>query len=211
VADMNARIAAIRPRLAAAFGDMPVPQASVRRMPAAEVAAGRGGYRTADGYAVDLRDIRARPAWTLPSVAFHETVPGHLLQPAGSPLNAESWATYAEALAAELGAYRGDPLGELGFLHWRLFRMARVVADSGIARLGWSVERATAEVRGIQGPDIAFITIAADVARMPANPGAMAAQGLGALELARRRPSDRRAWPRYHRAVLARGLDLPAG
>src|SRR5690348_15349254 len=45
VADMNARLAALRPSLPEAFGDLDIPRAQVKRMSAADVAAGRGGYR----------------------------------------------------------------------------------------------------------------------------------------------------------------------
>jgi uncharacterized protein (DUF885 family) len=208
VAEMNARLAAIRPRLAAAFGDLPIPDAVVRRMSPQDEARGRGGYREPPAYYVDLKAIRSRPAWTLPSVAFHETVPGHALLAAEgrrSGLDPESWAIYAEQLAADLGAYRGDPRGELGYLHWRLFRMARVVADAGQAVLGWDAARAAVEMRAIQGPDIAFVTVEQDVARMRRSPGAHAAQGLGALAIARSRPARRADWPAFHKALLAGG------
>jgi len=221
VADMNARLAAIRPRLAIAFGDLPIAPAEVRRMSAADEAKGRGGYREVphDGqpgaYYVDLKAIRDRPAWTLPSVAFHELTPGHLLQ---TPLQeaahpdperireaaafSEAWATYAEQLAADLGAYADDPLGDIGFLQWRLFRLGRVAADTGLHARGWSRDQAIAAMTALQGQSIAFITIQADVDRMIQTPGKAAAEGLGALALSRLRPARRTAWPAFHRTVL---------
>ena len=218
VADMNAAVAALRPRLAAAFGDLPIATAQARRMPAADVAAGRGGYREIGSYYVDLRNIRARPKWTLPSVAFHEVIPGHLLQ---LPLQAaaavpaerakasgayfEAWAIYAEQLAADLGAYGRDPRGELGYLQWRLFRLGRVVADTGLHALGWSRDQAIAALTELQGQSIAFISIEADVERIAATPAKYAAEALGALTLAQWRPRARARWPAYHRAVLADG------
>ncbi len=215
VAGMNARLAALRPRLAAAFEKMAIPAAEVRRMSPADAARGRGGYREAGAYYVDLKAIRARPAWTLPSVAFHETVPGHALQTAqqaagpAAPgvlnIYAEAWATYAEQLAAELGAYDGDPRGELGYLHWRLCRMARIVADIGLGARGWTEARAVAAMGAIQGPAIAFTTPAADVARMRQAPGIYAAQGLGALRIARLRPRRPAAWPDFHARLLTDG------
>jgi uncharacterized protein (DUF885 family) len=202
VAGMNARLRALRPRLAVVFGDRPIPAVQVRRMSPADEAAGRGGYREPGRYFVDLHALRTRPAWTLPSVAFHETVPGHALErPDAAPPFSEAWAIYAEQLAADLGAYRRDPLGELGYLHWRLFRLARIVADQGLAQ-GWTAERAAAEMRAIQGPDIAYSTVASDVERMGRTPGAYAAQGLGALAIAAARPADHRRWPEFHRRVL---------
>lgn len=218
VAEMNARLAAIRPRLAAAFGDLPIAPALVRRMSPADEAKGRGGYREPprDGqpgaYYVDLKSIRERPAWTLPSVAFHELTPGHLLQvplqsqaKSGAPAFSEAWATYAEQLAADLGAYAGDPRGEIGFLQWRLFRIGRVVADTGLNAMGWSRDQAIAVLSDLQGQSIAFITSAADVDRMIQTPGKAAAEGLGALTLSRLRPHTRAAWPGFHRTVLIEG------
>jgi len=224
VAEMNARIVALRPRVDRAFAGLPVAPASVQRMAPADVAAGRGGYREAPkadrpgAYYVDLRAIRDRPAWTLPSVAFHEVIPGHLLQ---LPLQAaaappadrvkvsgayfEAWGTYAEQLAADLGAYADDPRGEIGYLQWRLFRLGRIVADTGLHALGWSRDRAVAEMTALQGQSIAFITLEADVDRIAATPGRYAAEGLGALALAAWRPAARAKWPAFHRAVLADG------
>lgn len=215
VGEMNARLAALRPRLASAFGGLPIPRAEVRRMSADDEARGRGGYREPPAYYVDLKAIRERPAWTLPSVAFHETVPGHALQatlqsddPAKQRwfgVYSEAWATYAEQLANDLGAYAHDPLGALGYLHWRLFRLARVVADTGQGALGWSLDRAVAEMTALQGPSIAFVTIEADAARMRRQPAVFAAQGMGALEIARLRPARSAQWAGFHRAILADG------
>lgn len=214
VAEMNVRLAVMGPRLARAF-DLAMPAAEVRRMAPADAARGRGGYREPPAYYVDLKAIRERPAWTLPSVAFHETVPGHALQAAlqsSDPARqaylgvySEAWATYAEQLAADLGAYAGDPLGEIGYLHWRMFRMARVVADTGQGALGWSAERALAAMRDLQGHAIAFTSLEADVSRMAHQPGVFAAQGLGALEIARLRPKRPTEWPQFHRSLLADG------
>ena len=206
VAAMNARLAELRPRLAAAFGDLALPQPEVRRPAPADEA--RGGYREPPVYYVDLRNIRARPAWTLPTVAFHETVPGHALQAAVTgqprpPSFSEAWATYAEQLACDLGAYADDPRGELGYLHWRLFRLGRVIADTGMGVLDWSADQAVAAMRDLQGFDAAFVTIEADAQRMRTQPGVYAAQGLGALAIAQARPLTERDWPAFHRAILA--------
>ncbi|PZQ59984.1 MAG: DUF885 domain-containing protein [Phenylobacterium zucineum] len=216
VADMNAALAALRPRLSTAFAGE-VPPTEVRRMSSEDEAKGRGGYREPGAYYVDLKAIRERPSWTLATVAFHETVPGHALQsaqlaPAPPPerqrhagVFSEAWATYAEQLAADLGAYEADPMGEIGQLHWRLFRMARVVVDTGQGALGWSLDEATARLIEMQAHAIAFVTMEADAARMRREPGVFAAQGLGALEIARLRPRRREDWPAFHAAILADG------
>ena len=223
VADMNARVAAVLPMLTRAI-DLPIAQAFARRMPAADVSAGKGGYRVAPqegqpgAYYVDLRAIRQRPAWTLPTVAFHEVIPGHLFQlplqaaahPPADRVKAsaayfEAWAIYAEELCAVLGAFDDDPRGEIGYLQWRLFRMGRIVADIGLGARNWSRDQAIATLRDLQGFDAAFISIEADVDRMAANPGKYAAEGLGALALTRWRPVRRDRWPAYHRVILNDG------
>lgn len=219
VADMNARLAALRPRLSRAFGELPIPDAVIRRMSREDEASGRGGYRDPPAYYIDLKTIGQRPSWSLPTVAFHETVPGHGLQAALDPpaldavrlpIFSEAWATYAEQLAADLGAYQDDPWGEVGYLHWRLFRMARVVADTGQGALGWSEAQAGGVMWALQGRDVAFVTIAEDVRRIRERPAIYAAQGLGALEIGRRRPRNIADWPEYHRRVLTTG-DLGLG
>ncbi len=230
VAEMNRRLAAIRPRLARAFGDLPIAAAEVRRMSPADEVAGRAGYREPPTgeqpgvYYVDLKNIRARPAWTLPGVVHHELIPGHLLQillqarARPHPLRLryaaayfEGWAIYAERLAGELGAYDGDPLAELGAIQWRLFRTARIVADIGLNSRGWSADQARAMLAELQGFPAAFIGFEDDVSRMSQSPGKVAAEGLGALEFVRLREAARaRAGAhfditRFHRSVLLQG------
>ena len=160
VADMNARIRSILPALQPLFKTPINTNIEVRRLTATEESAGRVGYRvapSADGvrpgvYFVDLHAIRDRPTWSLPSVTYHETVPGHLLQlpvqeaaklhPLRQQLNPrgylEGWAIYAETLAQQIGVYHDDPLSEIGYLQSRLFRVARMLVDIGIHVSGWS-------------------------------------------------------------------------
>jgi uncharacterized protein (DUF885 family) len=166
----------------------------------------------------------------LPSVVHHELLPGHILQApferAAAPPAlqvryasgySEGWAVYAEQLADELGAFADDPLGRIGYLQWMLFRMARVVADTGIHVMRWSRARAIEEMRALQGESIAFISIADDVDRFCVQPGLYAAQGLAALHLAELRETTRRAahgrfeLARFHDAMLRRGPLSPPG
>jgi uncharacterized protein (DUF885 family) len=224
VAFMNGRLAAILPKLPRVLGDLPAAPAEARRMSRADEAAGKGGFRQVGAggapgtYCVDLKDIRSRPRWTLPAVVCHELIPGHLLQ---LPLQAaadphplrlrfanayfEAWGVYAEQLGGALGVY-ADPLDEIGYLHWRLFRMARLLADTGMGAMGWSRQQAIDAMATAQGPPIAFARIEQDVDRMTAQAALYAGQGLGALafeRLAQGRSGARLiAW---HRATLADG------
>lgn len=224
VIDMNAAMAAMAPFLAKAFGDLPLPRAEVRRMSRDDEDRRRPGYRTlpkADdigAYYVDLSNIRARPDWTLPSVVHHELLPGHILQLAVQAdarppalrvrfahAFGEAWAIYAEQLAAELGVFADAPCSELGYLQWRLFRMGRVLADTGMHAMGWNQERARSTLEAVQGFPVAYAGFDDDIDRIRTSPGQLAAEGLGALALAR---LHHRAAPhiaRFHRAILTHG------
>jgi uncharacterized protein (DUF885 family) len=104
-------------------------------------------------YNLKLRSTADFPKWTLPSLTFHESLPGHHLQAAlarerkdppilsnliAMPGYSEGWATYAEDLADELGAYKDDRLARIGYLQSLLFRAARLVVDTGIHAQRWS-------------------------------------------------------------------------
>ncbi|MBN1148939.1 MAG: DUF885 family protein [Anaerolineales bacterium] len=92
------------------------------------------------------------PKMLMPTVLYHEAVPGHHFQIAlaydlGLPtfrtdilLNsyAEGWALYAEQLAWELGMYEDDPYGNIGRLQLELLRAARLVADTGLHAKKWT-------------------------------------------------------------------------
>ncbi|HJS80729.1 MAG TPA: DUF885 domain-containing protein [Vitreimonas sp.] len=228
VADMNASLARARVVLAPVIEGVADAPAEVRRLPASREANGAQGQRNGAIYYVDLG--AARPRWTLPSVVHHELIPGHILQ---TPYEnfadppelqtryasgySEGWATYAEQLADEAGAFAEDPMARLGYLHWMLFRMARVVADAGIHALRWSRQRAVDEMRALQGDSVAFVSIEDDVVRICAQPGAYAAQGLAALHIAQLRARTQREAgaafdaKRFHTAMLRFGPLSPPG
>jgi uncharacterized protein (DUF885 family) len=98
-----------------------------------------------------------------------------------------------------------------------LFRMARVVADTGMHVMRWGREQAIHEMRALQGDSIAFVSIEDDVTRFAAQPGALAAQGLAALHIADLRERTRRAagdsfhLARFHQAMLRHGPLSPPG
>ena len=91
----------------------------------------------------------------MPSLTYHEGVPGHHLQislaqeskdiPMLRKISffnsyVEGWALYSEQLADELGGY--DALQRAGYLQSFQFRSARLVVDTGLNSKGWSREKA---------------------------------------------------------------------
>jgi uncharacterized protein (DUF885 family) len=168
------RIAAIRPRLREAFRSVPDAPVVIKRVPRASERGGPSGYldpAPRDGsrpstYFINLRSTAEWPRFALPTLTYHETIPGHAWQSAylalGTSLprvrsllqfNAyvEGWALYAEQLAEELGMYEDDPAGRLG--HWQnqLFRAGRLVVDTGIHARRWTRERAATWLTDLTG------------------------------------------------------------
>lgn len=139
------------------------------------------------------------PGFGMPTLAYHEVVPGHHLQIAlaqeiGLPLFAsvvrftaasEGWALYAERLATELGWYARDAYGDLGRLQFEAFRAARLVVDTGIHAKGWTFERATTYFAEATG----FSRAASEgqIARYAAWPGQAAAYMVGMQAILRMR------------------------
>ena len=158
-------MAEMNKRLPAVFGRMPKAGVEIRRVPPEIEAGAPGGYyqipalegSRPGAYYINLRDTAENPSWTLPTLTYHEAMPGHhhqiaLAQEAqGIPeirklpnysVYTEGWGLYAEQLADELGAYENDPWGQLGYLQSYMFRAGRLVVDTGIHAKRWSREKA---------------------------------------------------------------------
>ena len=167
IADLNAKVAAVREKLPAYFGALPKAGVEIRRIPKEIEAGSPGGYYepgSLDGarpgaYYINLRDTAELARWKLPTLTYHESIPGHHLQITLAnempdlPLirkttwfssYGEGWALYAEQLAVEMGMYDDDPLGRVGQLQAALFRAVRLVVDTGLHAMDWSRERAIA-------------------------------------------------------------------
>jgi uncharacterized protein (DUF885 family)/pimeloyl-ACP methyl ester carboxylesterase len=98
------------------------------------------------------------PKFIMPTIAYHEAIPGHHFQIAiGQEMDlplfrndiffngyGEGWALYAEQLAWELGLYDDDPYGNLGRLQMELLRAVRLVVDTGIHAKQWTRAEAKA-------------------------------------------------------------------
>ena len=161
---LNAGVKAMYARIPQAFATLPTQPLEIRRVPPEiQDGASNGYYRSAalDGsrpaiYFINLKDTGDWPKYSLPSLTYHEGVPGHHLQisiaqeskdiptirkTGGFSAYSEGWALYSEQLSDELGGYSG--IEKAGYLQSFLFRAARLVIDTGIHSKRWSREQAT--------------------------------------------------------------------
>ncbi len=161
----NQRTEAIRPMMAEIYPNPPAARLEIRRVPPAIEAGAPRGYAQSgslDGtrpgaFYINLRDTHGWPRFSLPTLVYHEGLPGHIFQGAvllavgGTPnlhrtlgiaAYGEGWGLYAEQLADELGVYEHEPLNRIGYLQAALYRAVRVVVDTGMHARGWTRERA---------------------------------------------------------------------
>lgn len=167
IAALNAQTEDMRARMPRAFRTLPKSPVEVVRVPPDIQDGAPNGYATPptlDGsrpgrFYINLKDTAEWPKFALPTLTYHEALPGHqwegaialeatdssILRRAGLGFAAygEGWALYAEQLALELGAYEDNPLGEIGFLQSMQFRAVRLVVDTGMHAKRWSRARAT--------------------------------------------------------------------
>ncbi|NKF22610.1 DUF885 domain-containing protein [Solimonas marina] len=153
----------IRARLPRAFGKVVVDPLIVRRTPVAIEGSAPGAYYDPGAgdqpgiFSLNLKRPSDLAVWRLPTLAYHEGIPGHhfqgsVLKHAGAlPLfrkvvrfsaYSEGWGLYAEQVADELGVYENDPFGRIGYLQSELFRAARIVVDTGIHYKRWTRQQA---------------------------------------------------------------------
>ena len=232
LADLNVQVDAIRRRLPELFTVLPRTPVEVRRVPPdIELGAPRGYAQTGslDGtrpgaYYINLKDTAIWPKWALPTLTYHESLPGHHLQltlaleAEGTPMlhrtllmNAfiEGWALYAEQLADEIGMYDDFPLGRLGLLQSFLYRAVRIVVDTGMHWKGWS--RAQAIDYMAQTVGLARGAVENEIDRYCVWPGQACGYKIGHLEFVRLRAraqatlGDRFDLRAFHDAVLKGG------
>lgn len=224
---LGKRIDAELPRL---FAQLPRAPYGVRPMPsfagpdAAEYydPPARDGSRAAY-FNANTAGWRTRPKWKMATLTAHEAVPGHHLQIAralelgalpefrrngGYSAYVEGWAVYAETLGREIDLY-DDPYSLFGHLQWQAFRAARLVADTGIHRLGWSREQTIEFMVERTGMDRGFV--ASEVDRYASAPGQALGYMIGKLKIAelreraRQRLGSRFDVRRFHNAVIDEG------
>ncbi len=178
--DLRAQVEGMYEELPNWFRKLPKHKVEVRMVPEFSQASAPMGYYNnpaPDGsrpgyYFINLRDTALHPSWTLPTLSYHEAVPGHhldgatsmeldvpqLLKALWSNTSGEGWALYAEQLASEMGMYADDPYGDLGRLQAELHRAVRLVTDTGMHAKKWSREQAIEYMVDAEGLDEATAT-----------------------------------------------------
>ncbi len=198
IADLNEGVKAMAARLPRAFATEVRQPLEIRRVPPEiEDGASNGYYRqaTLDGsrpaiYFINLKSTADWPRYSLPSLTYHEGVPGHHLQLSIAQLAGElpmlrriafysaygeGWALYAEQLADELGGYTA--LERAGYLQSFLFRAERLVVDTGLNHKRWTREQAIEHMVATTG--FARGRVQREIERYCASPGQACSYKIG--------------------------------
>ena len=205
LAFVDQRLNWVRAQVPRMFNTVVHPNMEVKRLPPEEepgAPAAYGGAGSIDGkipgrFWINLRTTSLHSKYSLPDLAFHEAIPGHIWQGEythGMPVvrqllafNAysEGWALYAEQLADEFGAYDNDIVGRLGYLQSIAFRACRLVVDTGIHAKHWTREQAVQFFVDVNGSNP--LEVASEVDRYCAWPGQACGYKVGHTEILRQR------------------------
>jgi uncharacterized protein (DUF885 family) len=234
LADLNAQVAAIRARMPEVCGVQAQAPLEIKRVPEYTQAGAPGGYyqgAALDGsrpgaYYINLRDpANEWPKFTLPTLTYHEGVPGHHWQIAiqqesgsipfirsallGFSAYAEGWGLYAEQLADEMGMYANDPFGRVGYLQSAAFRASRLVCDTGLHSKRWTREQAIQSMMAATGDGES--NIVTEIERYCVWPGQACSYMVGRQAINRMRDSARQTLganfdlKAFHDTVLTNG------
>jgi uncharacterized protein (DUF885 family) len=220
MAYIQRRLQIIRAQLPRAFNTLVPGHLEVKRMsPEAEpgAPAAYGGAGSIDGkipgkFWINLRDTSLHSKYSLPDLASHEAIPGHVWQ--GEYANklplirtllafnaySEGWALYAEQLVDELGVYNDFPAGRLGYLQSIAVRCCRLVVDSGLHAKRWTRQQGVDYFVKVNGSNP--LEVASEVDRYCSWPGQACGYKVGHSTINRLRDKAK--------AELGRKYDLKA-
>lgn len=231
LADYQAIIDEIDPAMDEYFNLRPKTGVEVRRVPEFSEETSAGAYYqrpSLDGqrpgvFFANLRDVSEVPKFSMRTLAYHESIPGHHFQIAitqeleGIPMfrrllpftaYSEGWALYTEQLAWEIG-FQDDPLDNLGRLQAEMFRAVRLVVDTGMHHKRWSREQAIDYMLEYTGMGEKDVT--AEIERYLVMPGQALSYKVGMMKILALRERAQRALgedfslPEFHDQVLRNG------
>lgn len=162
----------LTPCLSSYFHTLPRASCGVEPLPEAVQGSMTFGYydpprkdRPKGRYLFNPKNLTRQPLITLAALTYHELMPGHHLHLATQQENealhpfransfvtayVEGWAEYAATFAGEIGMYE-LPEERYGRLVMDAFFTSRLVVDTGMNVLGWSLERARNYMRAHTG------------------------------------------------------------
>jgi uncharacterized protein (DUF885 family) len=205
----------VRPHLASQFTLKLKAPVLVKRVPVEiQDGAGQGYMNTGslDGsrpstYYINLKSTSNWPKFSLPTLTYHETIPGHAWQGAyltetghlplirillsGFNSYVEGYALYAEQLGDEMGMYDTDWAGQLGYLQAQRFRAIRLVVDTGMHAKRWSREQAIDWAVANSGRTKQSMT--SEIDRYTSTPGQACGYKVGHTEINRLRDRAKQA------------------
>ena len=226
----------LTPHFPRCFHSVPTAPYSIEPLPEALEASMTFGFydvprpaRPSGLYLFNSRNLTRHALFTIGALTYHELMPGHHLHLCSqgeneslhplhrfSFVNAynEGWAEYAATLAGEIGMYE-EPEERYGRLVMDAFLSSRLVVDTGMNALGWSLERARTYMRAHSGMSEAEVL--SETLRYSCDlPGQALAYKLGDVEILAMRERRRAAQAScfdlrdFHADVLANGaLPLP--
>ena len=203
----------ILPKLPALFDVLPKAAYAIRALPPSARNSLDNGYfspAAADGsrpgilwmniYATGVRD-----KFNVMTISLHEGLPGHHLQTSlaqerkdlpsfrrfdSTNAYVEGWGLYAETLGRQMGFY-ADPWAYYGHLNYAMLRANRLVIDTGIHDMGWSVAQGVHWMMDHSSMSEGQAT--AEVERYVAYPGQALSYKIGEIKILELRERARRA------------------
>lgn len=233
LADLNRQVQAIRARMPEMCNTLARADLQIKRVPVFTQDGAPGGYyqnAALDGsrpgaYYINLRNTAEVPKFTLPTLTYHEGIPGHhwqisIQQEAGAlpfirsallgfNAYAEGWALYAEQMADEMGMYANDAFGKVGYLQSAAFRASRLVCDTGLHAKRWTREQAIDSMYAVTGDQRSSITT--EIERYCVWPGQACGYMVGRQAINRMRDTARSALGQrfdikgFHDTILTNG------
>jgi uncharacterized protein (DUF885 family) len=206
------RIEAVLPQYFNEFPRSPLTIVSADKGPCAYYLAGTADGKRPGKFYVNCSNLPGKPMYEAMALALHEGVPGHHHQVSLALENetlpkvlrhiedrryevcpcrrqlfsayVEGWALYCEYLGEEMGLYE-TPYDLFGRLSMDMMRAVRLVVDTGLHALGWSIPAAVSYFREKTG--MHEHESEKEVYRYASWPGQAVAYKIGQLEILRLR------------------------
>ena len=229
--DYRALLEAVKNKLPELFFYSPVGELKVEAVPDFQAqSAPMAYYEPGDlngmrpgTFYVNTRNLKNQTKFAMPTLAYHEGLPGHHFQIALAleiknlptfrkivPFTAyqEGWALYCEQLAHE-HQFSSDPYSNLGRLQMELMRAVRLVVDTGIHAKRWNREQAIEYMVENTGMNPDDVTV--EIERYIVLPGQACSYKIGMIKLLELREMMKQRLGsafdirRFHQIVLENG------